>query len=94
MRDAQVVIANPEETSTRGLLVPFSSIATDDNAVRVERAEELFAAFEREHGEEGSHYQNVSELISYFMHWCDSNGFAWPGVLRTAATMHRRNCKA
>jgi hypothetical protein len=74
----QSVALNPQDKS-KGLSVPCSE---PDYDPRVERAEEIFAAYEREHGEEGEHLQNLVEMLRDFNVWCDRNGYKLVDVVK------------
>jgi hypothetical protein len=81
MHTRQSVAVNPQDKS-KGLSVPCSE---PDYDPRVERAEEIFAAYEREHGEEGEHVRNLAEMLCDFALWCDRNGLQLSEALKIAA---------
>ena len=74
MHTDRSVAANPQDKSNGGLFVPYpdmfhSTVANlppdpdGMNDSRAEWAEEAMVAFEREHGEEGEHIQNLADLM-------------------------------
>jgi hypothetical protein len=51
-------------------------------------AEDTLVAFEREHGEEGEHLQNLAGILVHFAKWCDANGLQLSEALKLAAPLY------
>jgi hypothetical protein len=58
------------------------------NFRRAQWAEDALSTFERQHGEEGEHLQNLADLLSAFCHWCDYNGLRLAEALEMAGTKY------
>jgi hypothetical protein len=69
----------------QGLFVPYR-----DNPAYLENqwAEDTLVGFEREHGEEGEHVQNLAGILCHFARWCDASGLQLSEALKIAATRY------
>jgi hypothetical protein len=71
--------------SAKGVVLSF-----DDNPIYLENqwAEDTLVAFEREHGEEGEHLQNLAGILVHFAKLCDANGLQLSEAWQIAAARY------
>lgn len=65
------------------------SYPDNPNYLENQWAEDTLVAFEREHGEEGEHLQNLAGILVHFAKWCNANGLQWSEAQKLAANLYR-----